>query len=139
MMNTSKIQTVVKTDNTWQAASGTMYDYTVTLEDGTTGTASSTSPEAPPYGVGDEVEYTKKETKFGWKLKIKKANNFSPSSGGGFKRSPEDQKKMENSWALGTAVQVLGKCPVDEVSVEQWLKDCAEVARMLLVKRDTLN
>ena len=138
MMNTSKIQTVAKTDNTWQAASGMMYDYTVTLEDGTTGTASSTSPEAPPYGVGDEVEYTKTENKFGVKLKIKKANNFSPSSGGGFKRSPEDQKKMENSWALGTAVQVLGKCP-DQVSVEQWLKDCSDVARMLLVKRDTLN
>jgi hypothetical protein len=136
-MATSKIQTVAKTDNTWQGQSGTMYDYNVTLEDGTSGIASSTSPEAPPYGVGDSVEYSATENKFGVKLRIKKEGNFT-GGGGGFKRNPEDQKKMENSWALGIAVQVLGKCP-DEISVEKWLVDVSDVARMLLAKRDSLN
>tara|TARA_R100001086_G_scaffold236880_1_gene160630 strand:- start:134 stop:559 length:426 start_codon:yes stop_codon:yes gene_type:complete len=141
-MKLSKVQSIVKTNKTWQSNKGSMmYDYNVDLEDGVKGTASSTNPDNPPYSVGDEVEYSTKPNQYSYnetRLSIKKAGlGFNPG-GGGFKRSPEDQKKMENSWAIQTAVQVLGKCP-KEVTVEQWLVDCAEVARMLLVKRDTLN
>ena len=48
-METSKIKSIDKTDNTWTGQSGTMYDYTVCMEDGTEGTAASPNPEKPPY------------------------------------------------------------------------------------------
>ena len=83
-METSKIKSIDKTDDTWKGQSGTMYEYTVCLEDGTEGTASSPSPEKPPYDVGDEVEYNKTVNNWGTKLKIKKA--------GGFTHKEEDTK-----------------------------------------------
>lgn len=135
-MATSKIKSVAKTEQTWQGQSGTMYDYVVTMEDGTTGTASSTSPEAPPYGEGDEVEFTVSENKFGTKLRIKKASTF--SGGGGFKQDPSTQKRIENSWALQTAVQIIGNCP-EEQSYEDYIEGAALIAKLLLYKRDNLN
>lgn len=134
-MGITKIKSVVKTDKTWTGQSGTMYDYVVTLEDGVTGTASSTSAEAPPYGEGDEVEYTKTENQFGTKLKIKKAGgNF--GSGGGFKQNPETQKRIENSWAIQTAVQIIGH---QQVEIEDYLKQVRELAKVLLTERDNLS
>lgn len=135
-MATSKIQSVAKTDNTWQGQSGTMYDYVVTMEDGATGTASSTSAEAPPYATGDEVEYTKTENNYGVKLRIKKAGgNF---GGGGFKQSPEVQKNIENSWAIQTAVQILGQCQ-EGVSFADYFKGVKTLALQLLTERDNLS
>ena len=134
-MGLTKIKSVNKTENTWTGQSGTMYDYLVTLEDGVTGTASSTSAEAPPYGEGDEVEYTKTENQFGTKLKIKKAGgNF--GSGGGFKQNPETQKRIENSWAIQTAVQIIGH---QQVELEDYLKQVRELAKVLLTERDNLS
>ena len=135
-MGVSKIKTVTKTANTWAGQSGTMYEYDVVLEDGTEGVASSTSAEKTPYGEGDEVEYTKTENKFGVKLRIKKAGG--DFGGGGFKRNPEDQKKMENSWAIQTAVQVMGVCG-EGVSYTQYLTQCSDLAKTLLLQRDSLN
>ena len=136
-MGVSKIKTVTKTENTWAGQSGTMYDYNVVLEDGTEGVASSTSAENTPYGVGDDVEYTKTENKWGVKLRIKKeGGNF--GGGGGFKRNPEDQKKMENSWAIQTAVQIMGAC-AEGCSYGQYLTQCSDLAKTLLLQRDTLN
>ena len=135
-MGVSKIKTVTKTANTWAGQSGTMYEYDVVLEDGTEGVASSTSAENTPYGEGDEVEYTKTENKFGVKLRIKKAGG--DFGGGGFKRNPEDQKKMENSWAIQTAVQVMGVCG-EGVSYTQYLTQCSDLAKTLLLQRDSLN
>ena len=74
-METSKIKSIDKTDNTWTGQSGTMYDYTVCMEDGTEGTAASPNPEKPPYDVGDEVEYA------------------------------ETTKRIGASWAIGLAIQ----------------------------------
>ena len=137
-MGVTKIKTVTKTDKTWAGQSGMMYDYAVELEDGALGIASSTSAEAPPYGVGDEVEYTKTENSFGVKLRIKKAGGDFGGGGGGFKRNPEDQKKMENSWAIQTAVQIMGNC-AEGVSYTDYLKQCSDLARTLLLQRDALN
>ena len=131
-MATSKIQTVVKTDNTWQGQSGTMYDYEVTMEDGSAGIASSTSPDSPPYGVGDEVEYTSTTNKFGTKLRIKKAGSFTPRG-----QDPATQKRIENSWALQTAVAIMGEC-AEDVSYKDYLNQAVDLARVLIQTRDSI-
>tara|TARA_R110000787_G_scaffold43672_2_gene106967 strand:- start:2660 stop:3073 length:414 start_codon:yes stop_codon:yes gene_type:complete len=137
-MATSKIASITKTENTWQGQSGTMYDYEVSLEDNTTGIASSTSAEAPPYVEGDEVEYTKTENKFGVKLRIKKAGAFtSGGSGGGYSQNPETQKRIENSWALNCAVNIIGTCASD-VSYTEYLEQAGELAKVLIQKRDLI-
>tara|TARA_R100000654_G_scaffold2070_1_gene7593 strand:- start:2636 stop:3031 length:396 start_codon:yes stop_codon:yes gene_type:complete len=131
-MATSKIQTVVKTDNTWQGQSGTMYDYEVTMEDGSAGIASSTSPDSPPYGVGDEVEYTSTTNKYGTKLRVKKAGSFTPRG-----QDPAEQKRIENSWALKTAVAIMGEC-AEDVSYKDYLNQAVDLARVLIQTRDSI-
>ncbi len=137
-MATSKIESITKTEKTWTGQSGTMYDYTVSLEDGAAGTASSTSAEAPPYAVGDEVEYTKTENSFGVKLRIKKAGGNFGGGGGGFQKDPETIKRIENSWAIGTAVQILGQCQ-EGVSFTDYFKGVNNLATQLLTERDNLS
>jgi hypothetical protein len=102
-METTKIKSIDKTDNTWMGQSGMMYDYIVCLEDGTEGTAASPNAEKPPYDVGDEVEYNKTVNNWGTKLKIKKLGGFTP--GGGFKDNAETTKRIGASWAIGLAIQ----------------------------------
>lgn len=135
-MATSKIKSITKTENTWNGQSGTMYDYRVTMEDGSEGVASSTSPEAPPYGEGDEVEYSKTENKFGVKLRIKKASTF--SDGGGWKPDAGRDEKITNSWALNAAIAIIGECK-DDMSYSEYIDGAALVARLLIHKRDNLD
>mgnify|MGYP003626133709 CR=1 FL=1 len=140
-MATSKIASITKTENTWAGQSGTMYDYQVTMEadeagSPVSGTASSTSPEAPPYVVGDEVEYTKTENKFGVKLRIKKASTF--SDGGGWKPDAGRDEKITNSWALNAAIALIGECKAD-MSYSEYIDGASLVARLLIHKRDNLN
>ena len=134
-MATSKIKSITKTENTWQGQSGTMYDYNVTMEDAAVGVASSTSPDAPPYIVGDEVEYTKTENKFGVKLRIKKESTF--SGGGGWKTDPAKDEKITNSWALNAAIQIIGKCG-EQMSYDEYVEGAGLVAKLLIHKRDNL-
>lgn len=135
-MASSTIESVAKTDNTWQGQSGTMYEYKVTMKDGTEGIASSTSPENPPYAVGDEVEYTATTNNYGTKLRIKKASTF--SGGGNWKPDPAREAKITNSWALQTAVQIIGACPEDQ-PYEDYVEGAAIVARLLIYRRDNLT
>jgi len=136
-METSKIKSVTKTDNTWNGQSGTMYDYDVEMEDGATGIASSTSAESPPYGVGDEVDYSKTANSYGTKLRIKKAGGDF-GGGGGYKQNPETQKRIENSWAIQTAIAILGGCE-SGVSFEDYFKGVRQLALQLLTERDNLK
>lgn len=130
----SKVTAVNKTANTWTTKSGkTMYDYQVTLEDGTTGIASSTGAETTPYGVGDEVEYTKTENSFGVKLKIQKAGSF---SGGGYKQDPEVTKRITNSWAITTAVSIVGQNT--GVDMEDYIQGIKQLSNRLIILRDNL-
>ena len=123
---TSKIKSIDKTDNTWKTKDGKpMYDYIVRMEDDAEGTAASTSPEAPPYAVGDEVDYEKIVNTWGTKLKIKKVGGFTP--GGGYKDDPEKTKRIGASWAIGLALQ-------QESDPEKIL----EAAEHLINLRDTL-
>tara|TARA_R110000824_G_scaffold168195_3_gene345227 strand:+ start:294 stop:671 length:378 start_codon:yes stop_codon:yes gene_type:complete len=121
-METSKIKSIDKTDNTWTGQSGTMYDYTISLEDGTEGTAASPNPEKPPYSVGDEVEYNKTVNNWGTKLKIKKAGGFEQRS-----QSPDIQRRIDASWAIGHAL-------AQSTNPE----DVLEIAESLLNMRNTL-
>lgn len=135
-MATSKIASITKTENTWAGQSGTMYDYNISLEDDSKGIASSTSPEAPPYVVGDEVEYTATENKFGVKLRIKKVSTF--SDGGGWKPDASRDEKITNSWALNAAISIIGVCKPD-MSYSEYVDGASLVARLLIHKRDNLN
>lgn len=134
-MATSKIKSITKTENTWAGQSGTMYDYSVTMEDDAEGIASSTSPEAPPYIVGDEVEYSASENKFGKKLRIKKTSTF--PDGGGWKADPAKDEKITNSWALNAAIQIIGKCE-EKMSYDEYIEGAGLVAKLLIHKRDNL-
>lgn len=113
-----------------------MYDYIVELDDESKGTASSTSPEAPPYAVGDEVEYTKTENQFGTKLRIKKESTF--SGGGGWKPDPAKDEKITNSWALNAAIQIIGKCG-ENMTYDEYIEGAGLVAQLLIYKRDNLK
>tara|TARA_R110002126_G_scaffold267905_1_gene411355 strand:- start:624 stop:1031 length:408 start_codon:yes stop_codon:yes gene_type:complete len=135
-MATSNIKSITKTENTWSGQSGTMYDYRVVMEDESEGIASSTSEEAPPYVVGDEVEYTKTENKFGVKLRIKKASTF--SEGGSWKPDPAKDEKITNSWALNAAIQIIGKCG-ENMSYDEYIEGAGLVAQLLIYKRDNLK
>lgn len=134
-MTTSTIKSVVKTESTWQGQSGTMYEYEIEMEDGAKGIASSTNPDNPPYGVGDEVQYTSKTDKWGTKLSIRKASTF--QNGGGFKPDPKKDELVTNSWALKTAVQIIGQCQKEE-TYEQYIETAGLVAKLLIYKRDNL-
>ena len=112
-----------------------MYDNRVLMEDETEGVASSTSEESPPYIVGDEVEYTRTENKFGVKLRIKKESTF--SGGGGWKPDPAKDEKITNSWALNAAIQIIGKCD-DKMSYDEYIEGAGLVAKLLIHKRDNL-
>jgi len=102
------------------------------MEDGSEGIASSTSAESPPYGVGDEVEYTKTTNNFGTKLRIKKAGSFTPRG-----QDPAEQKRIENSWALKTAVMIMGEC-AEDVSYKDYLNQATDLSRLLLQTRDAV-
>ena len=119
----------------WQGKFGTMYTFEISLNDGTVGEANSKT-EQPPYKVGDEVWYEiKGENQYGKKLKISK-NGL--QSFGGRKEDPAIQKRIENSWAIQTAVQILGVKP-DKVTLNAYTTALEETAEAMLKLRDTLN
>lgn len=119
----------------WQGKFGTMYTFEVSFVDGTVGEANSKT-EQPPYKVGDEVWYeVKGENQYGKKLKISKNP---PQSFGGRKEDPAIQKRIENSWAIQTAVQILGVKP-DKVTLNAYTTALEETAEAMLKLRDTLN
>ena len=78
------------------------------------------------WNVGDEVEYTVTPSKWGDRLKLDKAGyNNQRSSGGG--NSPDIQKRIDASWAIGHAI-----------NQESDPEKIVEAAEWLLKLRDTL-
>lgn len=120
----------------WEGKFGTMYKFEVSFNDGTVGQANSKT-EQPPYKVGDEVYYevVSNNERYGKKLKISKNP---PQSFGGRKEDPAIQKRIENSWAIQTAVQILGVKP-DKVTLNAYTTALEETAEAMLKLRDTLN
>ncbi len=119
----------------WQGKFGTMYTFEVAFNDGTVGEANCKT-ENPPYKVGDEVYYeVQRENQYGKKLKISKNP---PQTFGGKKEDPAMQRRIENSWAIQTAVQILGAKP-DKVTLKAYSVVLQETAEAMLKLRDTLN
>lgn len=119
-MANSKIHNIQPTGDNWEWQGKTFYDFEITMADGTTGIASSTNPQEPSYKVGDEVNYTAKETQHGIKLKIKKAGYMT---------------SYDKNWAMQTAVMVVGNWNREQM-LGDYLNTVDEVAKALIQKRD---
>tara|TARA_R110001599_G_scaffold97678_2_gene251794 strand:+ start:445 stop:978 length:534 start_codon:yes stop_codon:yes gene_type:complete len=138
------IETKIKTiqaNGTWEGKYGTMYQFEVEMEDSTVGEANAKTP-TPPYSVGSTVWYdVKGETKYGKKLKISTSDpnqqqqsqsNFTP-------QSSDTQTRIENSWAVQTAIQIYGPLPATGYDLQTYLKKVNELAPTLLEMRDNVS
>lgn len=122
-MGQSKIKSV-QPNGTWESRNGLMYKFEVELEDGASGEVSAKTEDR--WNVGDEVEYTVTPSKWGDRLKLDKAGYANKPSGGGA-QSPDIQKRIDASWAIGHAIN-------QESDPEKII----EAAEWLLKLRDTL-
>lgn len=109
-MQISKV-TNIQGAGTWEhPQGGTLFQFDVELEDGTAGRVNAKS-ERPWFGVGTEVAYriTKEHPTYGKSLKFDKPEyaNGGPQGGGGRGQSPEAIARIQSSWALGQAVQIM--------------------------------
>ena len=133
----SKIASIEKTDNNpWQWQGKTFHDFWVKLEDGTEGTASSTSPEAPPYKVGEEVEYDKQTNNWGTKLKIKKMKAQGQSDDKQAYWAEKDER-ISRQWAINAAMEYLVHATTEAKQFN--LDEIKNAAKQMLHLRDTLN
>ena len=121
-MGQSKIKSV-QPNGTWESRNGLMYKFEVELEDGASGEVSAKTEDR--WNVGDEVEYTVTPSKWGDRLKLDKAGYA--NKGGGGAQSPDIQKRIDASWAIGHAIN-------QESDPEKII----EAAEWLLKLRDTL-
>jgi hypothetical protein len=122
-MGQSKIKSI-QPNGTWESRNGTMFKFEIGLEDGTSGEVNSKTIDR--WNVGDEVEYTVTPGKYGDRLKLDKAG-FANKGGGGNSQSPDIQKRIDASWAIGHAIN-------QESDPEKII----EAAEWLLKLRDTL-
>lgn len=134
-MKNSKI-TSLQSNGTWESKRGdTMYAFEIAFEDGQVGQCNSKTEE-PPYEIGEIAWYevTSSSTKFGDSLKVSKSD---PEAFRGGNNNANQQKNIENSWAIKTAVQIIGTCK--EESYDEYLEQIGILARILLLERDNLN
>ena len=135
-MKNSKI-TALQGAGDWKSKRGdTMYSFEISFEDGQVGECNAKTL-VPPYAVGDDVFYeVTNTTQYGDKLKVTKSDPTAytdkPSSNG-----VNVQKNIENSWAIQTAVAIMGGC--QEESYDEYLARVGILARILLLERDNLN
>ena len=130
----------IQSNGTWEGKYGVMYQFEVELEDSTVGEVNAKT-ETPPYAVGSTVWYEiKGETKYGKKLKITtsdpdghKSSFVAPAS-----MSADTQTRIENSWAVGIAVQILGPIPQTGYDLNTYLLKVNELAPKLLKTRDAV-
>lgn len=115
-MGTSKIKSI-QPNGTWESRNGTMFKFEIGLEDGTSGEVNSKTIDR--WNVGDEVEYTVTPGKYGDRLKLDKAG-FANKGGGGNSQSPDIQKRIDASWAIGHAIS-LRSDPEEIVEMAEWL------------------
>lgn len=122
-MGQSKIKSI-QPNGTWDSRNGLMYKFEVELEDGTSGEVSAKTENR--WNVGDEVDYTVTPSKWGDRLKLDKAG-FANKGGGVNSQSPDIQKRIDASWAIGHAI-----------NQESDPEKIVEAAEWLLKLRDTL-
>ena len=115
-MGQSKIKSI-QPNGTWESRNGTMFKFEIGLEDGTSGEVNSKTIDR--WNVGDEVEYTVTPGKYGDRLKLDKAG-FANTGGGGSSQSPDIQKRIDASWAIGHAINQQSD-PEKIVEAAEWL------------------
>jgi hypothetical protein len=76
------------------------------------------------HSLGDTLKVTKNDP-----------SAFNGNSGGN--TNANVQKNIENSWAIQTAVQIVGSCQSE--TYDEYLEQIAILARILLLERDNLN
>lgn len=119
----SKIKTI-QPNGTWDSRNGLMYKFEVELEDGTSGEVSAKTQNR--WNIGDEVEYEVTPSKWGNRLKLDKVG-FANKGAAGNRQSPDIQKRIDASWAIGHAI-----------NQESDPEKIVEAAEWLLKLRDTL-
>tara|TARA_R110000823_G_scaffold76337_10_gene174353 strand:- start:884 stop:1294 length:411 start_codon:yes stop_codon:yes gene_type:complete len=136
-MKNSKI-TALQSNGTWETKRGdTMYSFEIQFEDEQVGQCNAKTAE-PPYALGDTVFYeVTRSTNFGDVLKVTKNDPSAFNGNSGIPTNSTTQKNIENSWAIQTAVKIIGECK--EETYDQYLEGVAILARILLLERDNLN
>ena len=131
-MKNSKIKSVQNNGSYQSKFDGsTMYTFEIQLEDGEVGEVSAKSEDR--WKEGDEVEYTSTPSKFGNKLKLNKPGS---QSFGSRKPDADTQKRIENSWAIQTAIKLHGELEGD---YETYMSQMMLTASDLLRLRDSLS
>ena len=138
----------VQGNGTWQAQHGLMYSFHVTFSDGLVAEVNSKT-EVPRWSIGDEVWYT---TTGEWqgrtkaKIDLRDPSQFQGRGGGAPRREdPETQRRIENSWALQTAIQMMGPMKGLEMNarkqqhVQVYLLEAHRIAIQLLIVRDRVH
>jgi len=127
----------VQANGTWDRPEGTLYKFSYVMESGTELTAHHKTPSCP-FKAGDEVEYeVKGSNSYGSWGKVAKPGGYTPQAGGG-KMSDDTQKRIERSWAMGHAVQMMGPLiAVNVDAVKKYMHDACRLADVLLKARDT--
>lgn len=96
-----------------------MYTFEVELENGEAGQV--VAKTADRWKVGEEVEFEKRETPYGVKLKLTK-----PGAGqGGYQESPDRQRQINASWALSHAIAAESD-PERIIEYAEWLLNIRE-------------
>ena len=83
---------------TWDSKYGTLFQYDATLDDGRTGRVNCKTQDA--WKVGDEVEVIATEGSYGTNFKFSRPQMESKAQA-----SPDVQKRIDASWAIGQAIQ----------------------------------
>jgi hypothetical protein len=122
-MGISKVKTI-QPNGTYEGRNGLMFKFEIGLEDGASGEVSAKTIDR--WNVGDEVEYEITPSKWGDRMKLTKPG-FTPNQGGGKPQSPDIQKRIDASWAIGHAI-----------NQESDPEKIVEAAEWLLKLRDTL-
>ena len=131
-MKNSKIKSVQNNGSYQSKFDGsTMYTFEIQLEDGEVGEVSAKSEDR--WKEGDEVEYTCSPSKFGNKLKLNKPGS---QSFGSRKPDGDTQKRIENSWAIQTAIKLHGELEGD---YGVYMSRIMVTASDLLRRRDSLS
>jgi len=138
-----KIKDIDKMDNDpWTLNGKTYYDFYVKMEEeGEEGRASSLTESAPPYKVGDDVEYTMTSNHHGTRLKIKKLRpegSYEAKAGYEANFSKGTGESIKTQWAIGRAVELtIAEMPsngnlLDMDSLEATAKEILEIHKRLM-------
>lgn len=129
----------VQPNGTWDGPQGLLYKFAYLMEDGTEVTANHKSASCP-FTAGDEVEYeVKGSNSFGAWGKVSKVGGYTaPMNPRGQKMDSDTQQRIERSWAMGHAIQILGPIgSVNTKSVKGYMTEACRLADILLKARDT--